>query len=284
MLSNDASRRHVAETLAIPLGLGAPATARSFVARHVAGVAPTLLDTALLLVSELVTNSVRHSGAGTGEDVTVHVRAHEGECRVEVEDPGNDGEIGPQAGSPLDGTGVGLQLVETLSDQWGVARGPEGPTRVWARLVDPTVDAPPAVATAVVERVSVYASPDPNAATELAEARGRASRGDSSWTEWLDDVAAGRAVVAHLRLEITLSVAGARRRATASTPGVWLELEPHPPLVERQVQDAAAIGLATLGSALAMPLGAELPTDQLAMMNVHVELDDAIRQLLPAPG
>ena len=49
--------------VAIPLGADAPGVARSVIARWLADlVAPSVLETALLLVSELVSNSVRHSG------------------------------------------------------------------------------------------------------------------------------------------------------------------------------------------------------------------------------
>jgi serine/threonine-protein kinase RsbW len=271
MLSNDAdhaaSRRRVANVVAIPVGHEAPAAARSFIARHVADAAPDVLDAALLLVSELVTNSVCHSSAAGDEAVIVRVRVRPGECWLEVEDAGDGGVIAPQAQGP----GLGLLLVERLSDQWGVTRGAEGPTRVWVRLAT--------AGTAVVERVSVYASPDPHADVEVAEARRRAHRGDGSWAEWLHDLNAGRALVALLEIEVRLTVEGAKRRVRGKTPGVWLELETHPPLVERQVQEAATVSLSTLGAAIEMPLGVHMP--ELASMSVHVELDDAIRERLP---
>jgi anti-sigma regulatory factor (Ser/Thr protein kinase) len=56
-----------------------------------------VLETALLLVSELVTSSVRHSGVPEGEDVVVRVDLGRDVCRLEVEDPGRDGVIARQA-------------------------------------------------------------------------------------------------------------------------------------------------------------------------------------------
>src|SRR5215208_3585939 len=48
----------------------APGAARSIVVRHLGGVvAPSVLDGAPLLISELFTNSVRHSGAAAGEQL-----------------------------------------------------------------------------------------------------------------------------------------------------------------------------------------------------------------------
>ena len=75
----------------------ASGVARSVVADCLADqVAPCVLETALLLVSELVTNSVRHSGVPEGEDIVVRVHLWRDGCRVEVEDPGRNGVIAPQ--------------------------------------------------------------------------------------------------------------------------------------------------------------------------------------------
>ena len=121
--------------VAIPLGVQAPGVARSVVAEWLTDqVAPCVLETALLLVSELVTNSVRHSGVPEGEDVVVRVDLWRDGCRLEVEDPGRDGVIAPQPRDMLEGGGMGLNLVQMLSERWGVVRAAEGPTRVWAQL------------------------------------------------------------------------------------------------------------------------------------------------------
>lgn len=81
-----------------------------------------------LLVSELVTNSYRHSGAGDkgiGVDVTV-----DRECvRGEVVDHGSGFRAEPV---PKGGRGIGgwgLVILDRLADRWGVRGGP--PTRVW---------------------------------------------------------------------------------------------------------------------------------------------------------
>jgi anti-sigma regulatory factor (Ser/Thr protein kinase) len=121
--------------VAIPLGVQAPGVARSVVADCLADqVAPSVLETALLLVSELVTNSVRHSGVPEGEDIVVRVHLLRDGCRLEVEDPGRDGVIAPQPQDLLRGGGMGLNLVQMLSERWGVVRAAEGPTCVWAQL------------------------------------------------------------------------------------------------------------------------------------------------------
>jgi two-component sensor histidine kinase len=87
------------------------------------GVDEDLEHTVSLLISELVSNSVRHAG-GNG---AIHVAAtiEPGFVRVEVLDagPGFDPEVRHTT------SGFGLRLVDKLSSRWGVerARG----TLVW---------------------------------------------------------------------------------------------------------------------------------------------------------
>jgi anti-sigma regulatory factor (Ser/Thr protein kinase) len=121
--------------VAIPIGVQAPGVARSVIAQALADhVAPSVLETALLLVSELVSNSVRHSGVPEGEDLVVRVHLWHDGCRLEVEDPGRDGVVAPRPQDPLRGGGMDLHLVQTLSERWGIARAAEGPTCVWTEL------------------------------------------------------------------------------------------------------------------------------------------------------
>ena len=94
-------------------------TARLFTAGVLgeAGVEASVVELAVLLVSELVTNAVVH--ARSGVRATVHVDAHW--VRVEVEDQG--------PGRPLvrpftrdQPNGRGLGVVETLATDWGTER------------------------------------------------------------------------------------------------------------------------------------------------------------------
>lgn len=119
----------------IPLDMQAPGVARTVILRCLAGhVSSSVLDDAQLLVSELVTNSLRHSGAPEGDDLIVRVDVWRGRCRLEVEDRGHDGEIALRPPDRAEGRGMGLNMVQMLSERWGVIRAPEGPTRVWAQL------------------------------------------------------------------------------------------------------------------------------------------------------
>lgn len=84
----------------------------------------TRYDDVVLIVSELVSNSVRH---GTTEDIDVRVVADDGKIRVEVTDDGPG--FAPDAPR---GEGLGLAIVEKLSEQWGLLDGHR--FTVWAEL------------------------------------------------------------------------------------------------------------------------------------------------------
>jgi anti-sigma regulatory factor (Ser/Thr protein kinase) len=96
--------------------------ARTFVS-EVLGPGHSCGDVAILLVSEIFSNSVRHSGsAAAGETVTVAVISGDSTVRVEVTDRAGLGtpELRP-AGRDAEG-GRGLQLVAGLAARWGWRR------------------------------------------------------------------------------------------------------------------------------------------------------------------
>jgi len=74
-----------------------------------------------LLVSELITNSVEHAGAGPEDSIELELTSSEKKIRVEVRDPGPWTEPPTARSEP---GGFGLLLVEQLADRWGVGRGP----------------------------------------------------------------------------------------------------------------------------------------------------------------
>jgi hypothetical protein len=54
-----------------------------------------------------------------------------------VEDRGSDGDIAPRAPDLKGGGGgLGLNIVHTFSDRWGIERGAGRGTRVWAYLAE----------------------------------------------------------------------------------------------------------------------------------------------------
>lgn len=113
----------------------APRAARDIVGQCLRdGVAAPVLDNAQLIVSELVTNSLRHSGVTRDDGVGVRVQLTLGSVHLAVEDQGRHAEIAPAVPDLERGSGFGLNLVESLSQRWGVEPLAEGGTRVWAQL------------------------------------------------------------------------------------------------------------------------------------------------------
>ncbi|WP_320782449.1 ATP-binding protein [Streptomyces sp. CRN 30] len=94
---------------------------------------PRLAEDAVLLVSELVGNAVRHTGARV---FGLRMRRRPGWVRVEVRDPSR-GLPCLMPVQPLDLSGRGLFLVDKLADRWGVDLLPRGKT-TWfeMRVVD----------------------------------------------------------------------------------------------------------------------------------------------------
>lgn len=88
-----------------------------------------LAETALLLVSELVTNSVRHANTG----VALRLEITERWLRIEVHDAEPHAPR-PRTPDVLDESGFGLVIVDALATQWGVYATAAGKA-VWAELL-----------------------------------------------------------------------------------------------------------------------------------------------------
>ena len=102
--------------------------ARNLVNAHTSAVTAQQRTDAALMVSELVTNALRH-GVGT---ISLRIDVEPRGVRIEVSDQGMVA-VGP---SPTPGAhgGWGLRIIEQLADDWGIR---EGSTRVWFRLDRP---------------------------------------------------------------------------------------------------------------------------------------------------
>ena len=87
------------------------------------------LDTVRLLISELVTNAVRHGG--DSKPVTLHA-SWNSHLRIEVMDRGHGFAPKPRSGPTDEPGGYGLFLVGTLADRWGVDT--DECTTVWFEL------------------------------------------------------------------------------------------------------------------------------------------------------
>lgn len=91
----------------------APRLARARVDEIATELAPRIADVKLVL-SELVTNSVRHST--NSEKIQVRVRVKEEKILLEVVDSGPGFSQDPEER----GDGLGLSIVGQLADEWGV--------------------------------------------------------------------------------------------------------------------------------------------------------------------
>jgi serine/threonine-protein kinase RsbW len=86
-----------------------------------AGTLPSAVrDDVLLLVTELVTNAVRHSTAGSDGLVRVELRAGPDTLWVAVSDEGA-GFTADAPVEPNEAGGWGLALVDRIADRWAVA-------------------------------------------------------------------------------------------------------------------------------------------------------------------
>jgi anti-sigma regulatory factor (Ser/Thr protein kinase) len=115
-------------------GPEAPGAARDFVC-SVADEAyadTDLNDSLRLLVSEVVTNSIRHGTSGTAGCVEVILYAGPERLRLEIVDDGPGFLPDPTPGPVDEPGGWGLFLVDNLADDWGVDAA-DG-TRVWLEM------------------------------------------------------------------------------------------------------------------------------------------------------
>ncbi|MEU5433878.1 ATP-binding protein [Streptomyces sp. NPDC020719] len=117
-----------------PAEAGAVRTARHAVRDTLRGWSfdPAVSDVAVLLVSELVTNSLRHASGPIGVRMAC---LEPGALLVEVSDPLPEEPVERDAG-PDDEGGRGLQLVACSARRWGTRRGRTGKT-VWFELALP---------------------------------------------------------------------------------------------------------------------------------------------------
>ena len=110
--------------VALPAQPAAAGAARRLLVRE--GLDPDLDHTVCLLVSEVVTNSIRHAGLAEDDRIVLAARLTDDWARVEVRDggPGFDPDV--RHGAP----GYGLRMLDMLAARWGVDADDQG-TRVW---------------------------------------------------------------------------------------------------------------------------------------------------------
>jgi anti-sigma regulatory factor (Ser/Thr protein kinase) len=119
-------------TIALPDDAEAAKIARRFVIEHSDHLRKDLIDDAQLLVSEIVSNAVRHGRP----DITLQVRLHPPGIGVVVEDAGPGLPRLPTAPpDPIQPSGRGLLIVDALASAWGVSLNEPPPGKaVWFDL------------------------------------------------------------------------------------------------------------------------------------------------------
>lgn len=114
-----------AESTSIP-------AARRAVERLAGGVEENLLGDLRLMVSEVVTNSIRHAGLGPDDPIQLRIKVDRARIRVEVHDDGPGFEPPGAPRTIYQESGFGLYLVDQLASRWGVIS--DAGTTVWFEL------------------------------------------------------------------------------------------------------------------------------------------------------
>ena len=124
--------------LSLPATTAAPGEARAAVTEWLAcGHQDELTtDNVRLLVTELVSNGVRHARTPGDDPLRLHAAIETTILRIELWNAGTDGTVAltaPRLSDATDNGGFGLNLVAMLSSDWGVDRDAHG-TTVWLEL------------------------------------------------------------------------------------------------------------------------------------------------------
>ncbi len=118
-------------TAVLPAAPTSVRAARRVATEHLlaAGTGPALVESAVLVVSELVTNAVRHAG---GSELELLLEADGASASVGVRDASP---VSPALVEAYDGGGRGMVVVAALAERWHVEQLPTGKV-VWAHLRD----------------------------------------------------------------------------------------------------------------------------------------------------
>ena len=119
-------------TVQLPADTSAAQIARQFVHEHQDHLPEDVVADAKLLVTELVSNAVRHGSP----EICLHLRLEPPGIGIAVSDEGDL--FTPQRGTagPADTGGRGLHIVDALSSSWGISSADPAETRkaVWFDL------------------------------------------------------------------------------------------------------------------------------------------------------
>ena len=115
--------------LSVPATLHAPPAVRAWLQALGMPLRDDRADAVRLLISELVTASVKASGADGRGRIAIALAAEDGVVRVEVTDPKTEATCPDR---PDEVTGWGFYLVDKMADRWGVVE--DAPRRLWFEI------------------------------------------------------------------------------------------------------------------------------------------------------
>ena len=118
---------------AVTVGADSASPARARQVIRGLGLPRPVEDDALLITSELVSNSVLHAEMVPSDAILLKVDSRPDRLRVAVRDPGRSEERPVPVATETAHGGWGMRLVERLSDGWGVVERPAC-TCVWFEL------------------------------------------------------------------------------------------------------------------------------------------------------
>jgi anti-sigma regulatory factor (Ser/Thr protein kinase) len=116
----------------LPASPEAAREARKALGELAAHVPANYFDDVRLLVTELVTNSLRHGVLRPGDAIQLVVQLEPTTLRVEVRDPGSGFDVPAPPEIPDLGAGWGLYLLGRIADRWGIRGWPS--TCVWFEM------------------------------------------------------------------------------------------------------------------------------------------------------
>jgi DNA-binding NarL/FixJ family response regulator len=131
MLEDIGQQRSGSSALQLPADIASAREARTFTRNLLdEWQVPEVIEDALLVVSEMVTNAVVHAHSACELRVSLSPMV----VRVEVADRGR-GTPEPMPPSATRSSGRGLHLIDALTAAWGVEPSADGGKTVWAELL-----------------------------------------------------------------------------------------------------------------------------------------------------
>lgn len=130
-----ADRPEAAVSVAVPHERRAVRMARRALAEELAaaGVPEDARSDAMLVLSELVSNAVRHAAPLPSGEIRVRWRVRDDALHIEITDGGAGTRPHASVAALSALGGRGLDIVRTVSSQWGVTEGADSVT-VWAEV------------------------------------------------------------------------------------------------------------------------------------------------------